>query len=72
MVVIAERCTELDKLKQVRRQGFKSVHMQLDSQTMVVQQKLGQGAFASVYQVCLCTEAHRYACFVSIAVSLFA
>lgn len=59
VVVIAERCTELDKLKQVRRQGSKPVHMQLDSQRMVVQQKLGQGAFASVYQVCLCTESAR-------------
>ena len=51
VVVVAEGCAELDKLKQVRRQGSKSVSMQLAGETIVVQQKLGQGAFASVYQV---------------------
>ena len=56
VIVIAEKCAELDKLKQLRRQGSKSVPVQLGDQTIVVQQKLGQGAFASVYQVCVCSE----------------
>lgn len=43
--------SEFDKLKQVRRQNVKPISLQLGSHTMMVQQKLGQGAFASVYQV---------------------
>ncbi len=43
--------SEFDKLKQVRRQNVKPISLQLGSHTMTVQQKLGQGAFASVYQV---------------------
>lgn len=53
VVVITQKSAELDKLKQLRRQGSKSVPVQLGDQTIVVQQKLGQGAFATVYQVCL-------------------
>ena len=44
---------EFDKLKQVRRQNAKPISLCLGSHTMLVQQKLGQGAFAGVYQVCL-------------------
>lgn len=51
--------SEFDKLKQVRRQNAKPISLQLGSHTMLVQQKLGQGAFASVYQVCLhCPMSH--------------
>lgn len=51
VLLVEENPSEFDKLKQVRRQNVKPVSLQLRSHTMVVQQKLGQGAFASVYQV---------------------
>ena len=51
VLLVDETPSEFDKLKQVRRQNVKPVSLQLGSHTMMVQQKLGQGAFASVYQV---------------------
>lgn len=51
VVLVDGNPSEFDKLKQVRRQNVKPVSVQLGSHTMMVQQKLGQGAFASVYQV---------------------
>ncbi|KAL0028930.1 hypothetical protein WJX77_006541 [Trebouxia sp. C0004] len=51
VLLIDENPSEFDKLKQVRRQNVKPISLQLGSHTMMVQQKLGQGAFASVYQV---------------------
>jgi hypothetical protein len=53
VVLVDGNPSEFDKLKQVRRQNVKPVSLQLGSHTMLVQQKLGQGAFASVYQVLL-------------------
>lgn len=50
-VFVDEGPGEFDKLKQVRRQMVKPVSLQLGSHAVAVQQKLGQGAFASVYQV---------------------
>ena len=52
VMVINQTGFEVDKLKQVRRQGGKEVTVQLGDLTMAVQSKLGHGAFASVYQVC--------------------
>ena len=55
-MVISETGVELDKLKQLRRQSSKTVSLQLGGQSIVLQQKLGQGAFASVYQVCILSQ----------------
>ena len=44
--------SQLDKLRQIRSQNNKPILLQLGSELLVVKQKLGHGAFASVYQVC--------------------
>ncbi len=51
VTLVDETSAEFDKLKQVRRQNTKPVLLTVGSHTVMVQQKLGQGAFASVYQV---------------------
>ena len=51
VILVNEEDTDFDKLTQVKRQSAKPVSLQVGPQFFTVQQKLGQGAFASVYQV---------------------
>ena len=51
VIPVTEEHADFEKLKQVKRQSAKPVLLQLGPESFVVQQKLGQGAFASVYQV---------------------
>ena len=61
VVLVTEEGSDFDKLKQVRRQPAKPTTVQVGPQPFVAQQKLGQGAFASVYQVRLCSAIHARA-----------